>query len=190
VRRALRALPIVSVGVITLLAATVVGTLSQFNGSITNPGNSVQSGSVGLTENGTCLTPADGQWHDCATVNKFGGGSLASTGSRTTSVTIANAGTVPAQLFLLPSQCRDSLTGAHGALCDQVTIVVTCAGTTVVAARTLNAFHDARSFPTGYPAGTLAGLASASCDFTVVAVSITAPGTVSQPISWKLTTGS
>jgi hypothetical protein len=190
VKPALRALPVVSVAVITVLASTVVGTLSQFTGSITNPGNSAQSGSVGLTENGTCPTPGDGLWSDCGTVNKFGGGSLAATGSRTTSVTIRNTGTSAAQLFLLPSQCSDSITGAHGALCDQVTVQVRCAGIPFVSTRTLNAFHDGRSFPTGYPAGTLAGLTSASCDFTLVAGSITAPGTLSQPISWKLSTES
>jgi hypothetical protein len=184
-----RVLPvIVPTTVLTVLAGTVVLSASRFTMSRSNATNAVQAGSMGLSENGACPTPGDGQWRDCAGVNVFGGGTLASGGSRTTSVTMTNTGTTTAQLFLLPSQCSDSDTGARGARCDGLTIQVVCAGTTVVATRTLNAFYDGRNLPTGYPAGTLAAGASMTCGFTLTAGSIPGAATVSQPISWKSTT--
>jgi hypothetical protein len=192
-RTALLALPLVAVAVIAVVASGVVGTLSQFTASITNPDNNVQSASVGLTETdegGTvCEAIGDGQWHDCTTIDKYGAASLAPGGSTTTTVTLGNTGNAPAQLFLLPSQCSDTLTGAHGTLCDQVTVEVSCGGTPVVATTSLNAFHDARNFPTGYPAGTLDAGASVACDFTLTAGALSAPGAVSQPIAWTLVTG-
>jgi hypothetical protein len=183
------ALPLVSLALIAILASGAVSTLSQFTASIANPDNRARSGSVGLTENGTCATPGDGLWHECATVNKFGGGSLAAGGSRTTTVTLRNTGTSPARLFVLPSQCSDTRTGAHGALCAQVSVELRCAGITVVPSRTLNAFHDGRGFPTGYPAGTLAAGTAVTCDVVLVAGPVAMPGTVSQPISWMLRAG-
>lgn len=190
VRSALPALPLVAVAVIAIVASGVVGTLSQFTASITNPTNEVRSASVGLTEtegDDVCSAPGDSQWHDCITINKYGATNLTSGGSTTTTVTLENTGTGPAQLFLLPSQCSDTLTGAHGALCDQVAIEVTCGGTAVVASPTLNAFHDGRSFPTGYAAGSLDGGTSVTCDFTVTAGTVPpGGGAVSQPIAWKL----
>ncbi|HEY7073160.1 MAG TPA: hypothetical protein VH479_23745 [Acidimicrobiales bacterium] len=191
-RHVLAALPLLAVALIAIVASGVVGTLSQFTASITNPGNHVQSASVGLTETGqggtACQAIGDGQWHDCTTINIYGAASLASGGSSTTTVTFRNTGNAAAPLFLLPSQCSDTLTGAHGALCDQATVVVTCGGAPVVTA-TLNGFHDGRNFPTGYPAGTLAAGASVACDFTVTAGTVTTPGAVSQPIAWKLVAG-
>jgi hypothetical protein len=189
----LRAVPRVAVVVIAVLASGVAGTLSQFTASITNPDNAVRSGSVSLTETGTggkvCSAPGDGQWRDCGTVDKFGGGTLRPGVPVATTVTLQNTGASSARLYLLPSQCRDTLTGAHGALCGQATVEVRCGGTVVVSARTLNAFHDSRNFPTGYPAGTLAASTAVSCVFTLVAASIPVAGSVSQPISWTLIAG-
>jgi len=193
-RTALVALPLVAAAVIAVVASGVVGTLSQFTASIVNPDNSVRSGSIALTETGpdgdVCAATGDGQWQDCPTIDKFGAGNLASGSSSTTTVTLENTGSASAQLFLLPSQCSDTLTGARGALCDQVTITVSCGGSPVATAQPLNVFHDGRNFPTGYPAGTLDGGASVSCDFTLTAGAIPAGGAVSQPISWTLVAGS
>jgi hypothetical protein len=186
-RAARLATPFVAATVIAILAAGVMSTRGQFMASITNPENRVRSASVVLTENDVCSAPGDGQWHECGSVDKFGGGNLASGASTTTTVTLRNTGVAPAQLFLLPSQCSDTLTGAHGALCDQVTVEVACAGTTVVTSRTLNGFHDGRNPPTGYAVGTLGAGAGVTCQFTLVAGSVADPGTASQPISWKLT---
>jgi hypothetical protein len=180
------AAPLVSVAVIALLAASVMSTLSQYTASITNTNNSVESGTLGLVENGICAAPGDGQWHECATVNKLGGGTLSSGTSTTATVTLQNTGTLPAALYLLPSRCSDSLTGAGGTLCDEVTVQVVCDSVTIVSTRTLNAFHAQRNFPTGYAAGTLDAGDTVTCTFTVVAGLISAPGTVSQPISWRL----
>jgi hypothetical protein len=189
-RTALLTLPLVALTVIAIAASGVVGTLSAFTASITNPNNNVKSASVGLTETATggaaCQALGDGQWHDCVTIDKYGTASLASGGSTTTTVTLQNTGSSPAQLFLLPSECSDTRTGARGALCGQVTVAVSCGGAPVVPTATLNAFHDGRNFPTGYPAGTLAGGASVTCAFTVTAGAVSAQGAVSQPIAWKL----
>lgn len=181
------ALLAVAGAVIAVLASRVMSTGGQFTASISNPNNGVRSASVALVENDICAAPGDGQWHECDVVNKFGGGNLASGASTTTTVTLRNTGVSPAELFLLPSQCSDTVAGAHGPLCDEVTVQVACGGTTVVTTRTLNALHDGRSFPTGYAAGTLAPGAAVTCTFTLTAGSISSAGTVSQPISWRLT---
>ena len=136
-----------------------------------------------------CAASGDGRWISCGAIDKFGGGTLTAGGTRVTTVTLENTGTSSAQLFVLPSQCSDSVTGAHGALCETVTVTVSCGGATAVPTRTLNGFHDQRNYPTGYPAGTLAAGTSTTCDFTLVASAIPQQGTVSQPISWKLSAG-
>jgi hypothetical protein len=175
---------------IALLALGVTGTLAQFTASIINTDNHVQSASVALSESmntTTCSAPGDGQWHDCTTINKYGGGSLNPGGSTSQTVTLQNTGTAPASLSLLPSACTDSLTGAGGQLCNLISVTVACPTGTTVFTGTLNAFQSGRNYPTGYAVGTLAAGASISCTFTLTAASsIPAAGTVSQPISWKL----
>jgi hypothetical protein len=177
-----------------MLSTGAVSTLSQFTATIGNTNNTALSGTVGLSENGVCTAPGDGQWHDCASVNKYGGGTLHAGGSETTTVTLKNTGTVTARLFLLPSACTDSVNGAGGPVCNEVTVTVSCPGVTpafTLGPVTLNAFQANRNYPTGYSVGTLAAGANTACAFTLVAqASIPTAGTVSQPISWKLTGGS
>lgn len=181
--------PLAAVATIGLFAFGATGTLGQLTASIRNTDNVAPTATVNLieTQNGnTCAAPGGGQWTDCTTINKFGAGSLTSGGTTTASVTLTNDSTVPAQLFLLPSACTDTLTGAGGALCDAVTVQVVCNGTTIVATPTLNAFHAGRNFPTGYPGPTLAAGATTTCVFTLTAGTIPAAGGVSQPIAWRL----
>lgn len=194
-RIALFAVPIVATAVVALATTGLMGTLAGFTASITNTQNGVRSGSVGLTEKQSqppvaCPAPSDGQWTPCPDINKYGAANLTSGKATTHTVTLTNTGNVPAMLSLLPSACSDSLTGANGALCDQVTVKVMCsnnasfgAGTPV----TLNQFFAGRSFPTGYPMGTIDPGAAVSCTFTLTAGAIPAPGgNISQPIAWKL----
>jgi hypothetical protein len=184
------ALPLFAVAVIAMLSTGVVSTLSQFTATIGNTNNTALSGTVGLSESGACAAPGDGQWHDCATVNKYGGGTLHAGGTETTTVTLKNTGTVPARLFMLPSACTGSVNGAGGPVCNEVTVTVSCPGTTPAFSLgpvTLNAFHANRNYPTGYSVGVLAAGATTACAFTLTAAaSIPTPGTVSQPIAWRL----
>lgn len=190
--------PLMAAAAIAIFAVNLPGTLGQFVGGITNTQNHVLSAtttpppSVQLNENDVCSAPADGTVHECATdlVNKFGAGTLASHSTRTVSVTLENASDVSAQLFLLPSNCSDTLTGARGALCNQVSVQVTCGSQNLVGppAVTLNQFHDGRNFPTGYAVTpVLAAGAETTCTFTITTGLISQAGTVSQPISIRLT---
>lgn len=180
--------PVVAAAVVALATASTYG---QFTASITNNNNHVQAGSVGLVEHHDdeeCTAPGNGQWTDCDNINKYGGGSLtsdSSTGPQT--VTLTNSGSVAASLFFLPSACSDSLTGANGRLCDLVTVRVTCPSA-AVGPVTLNALFTGRNFPTGYAMGSIAAGATITCTFNLTAGTIPAPGgTISQPLSWRLT---
>jgi hypothetical protein len=173
---------------------TVTQTVAANTGTIFNNANSLQTGSVGLTESQgsfSCSALGDGLWHNCTTINKYGGGTLASGASTSTTVTLQNTGSVPAHLFLLPSACSDNLSGAGGTLCNAVSVEVSCGPTPAfsLGPETLNAFHAARNYPTGIAVGTVpvpAG-ATVSCTFDVTAGTITAPGgNLSQPIAWRL----
>jgi hypothetical protein len=197
-RYALAALPLVAVTVILMLASSVVSTYSQFTGRIANLSNTAKTGTVGPlteTQNGTTCTASRGtQWQTCG-IDKYSGGAITSGNSTTpVTVTLKNNGAVAGHLFLLPSACTDTLTGAGGALCGEVTVHVSCPSFTppFTFTGTLNAFHSGRnpsnsSPATGYLVGTLGAGAPVTCTFTLMAANpITAQGTVSQPIAWRL----
>jgi hypothetical protein len=195
VRNAARiALALVPATLVAIVATNVLGTYGQFVGGITNSQNHVVSATLpppAILENGACNAPADGVFHECPgdLVNKFGGGTLSSNDTRSLSVDVQNSGGTAGRLFVLPSNCSGNVTGARGALCDQVSIQITCGGSNVVGPSpvTLNQFHDGRNYPTGYPVpGTLAPGATTTCVFTLTTGVIGAPGTVSQPIAIKL----
>ena len=192
-RASLFAVPLVALCVIALLAAGVAGTLSQITASVNNDSNTAQSAGVSLLEsqNGVnCTAPGDSQWHPCGDINMYGGPAAVPT---STTVTLENTGTTPATLFVLPSMCSDTVTGAGGALCDDVSVTLTCllasgASTTVVSDVTLNAFQAGRNWPTGYQVTTVDPGATISCTFDLaVTTTPSATGTVSQPIAWRLT---
>jgi hypothetical protein len=97
-----------------LLAASMSGAFSGFTASINNSANSIGSGTLLLTETQgatTCLSSASGVTASnagtCATINKFNGTTVAVPGTAYTStVTIKNNGTVPANTFTLtPGGC-------------------------------------------------------------------------------------
>src|SRR5262249_16327408 len=129
-------------------------------------------------------------WHLCGGVNKYGDGSLTSGTSTTppTTVTLRNTGTVPAHLSLLPSACSDTISGAGGLLCSEVSVTLSCSAHPPFALGpvSLNAFHAARNYPTGISVGTVTAGSFVSCSFTLTAGTITTVGTLSQPIAWRL----
>ena len=191
-------IPLVAAAVLAIFAMGLLGTVGQFVGGITNTQNHVLSATttappnVVLNENDECSATADGTFHECPTdlVNKFGNGQLTSHSTRTVSVALRNDGDLGATLSLFSSNCSDSLTGARGVLCNQISVQVSCGSQNIVGppAVTLNQFHDGRNYPTGYLVpGALAPGETRTCVFTLTTGLISQTGTVSQPIAIKLT---
>ena len=127
-RRSRRFAPLI---IATGIAATLVlgfatsGALSGFTASINNSANSIGSGTLLMTETQgatTCLSSASGtvttaNAGTCATINKFGGSTTIVPGtSYTSTVTILNNGTAPANTFTLtPAGCATTANGTvHG----------------------------------------------------------------------------
>jgi hypothetical protein len=121
------------------LALATTGVLSGFTASITNSTNTISTGTLLMQESGqsqVCLsTGAASQISTnagvCATINKFGlVNSLSVPGSSyTTTITVKNAGTVPANSFTLtPSGCTSTTpaagTGSDAAFCSKVLISI------------------------------------------------------------------
>lgn len=190
---ALFAAPIVAIAVIALAASGVFGTLGQLTASITNTENRAVTKSAGLTErqgNVSCPATANGQWTPCGTVNKYGNAVLTPPNNTTSqTVTLTNTGNTTADLFLLPSACSDSLTGAGGELCNLATVTVSCTNGGSLGPLLLNTFFAGRSFPTGYSMGTIDASQTIECTFTLTLTGGTIPqpgGTISQPLAWKL----
>jgi hypothetical protein len=122
-RRRLAPLVIVTgVAATLLLAFATTGALSGFTATINNSVNTTASGTLLMTETQgatTCLSSAAGTVSTsnagtCATINKFGGSTAILPGTPVTStVTIKNNGTVPANTFTLtPGGCTQSNNGA------------------------------------------------------------------------------
>ena len=196
------------------LVLAVNGTLSSWTAAIlTNDSNSAGSAaSVVLKEAGpdsagsatTCTTSGTaGNTATCSTINKYGNGGVAATalapgGSISTTVTLTNTGSSDASTFTLtPGACSSvynsgSQNGNAPAvgddLCSQLTVAVSCTGSTLtVAATTLAdlAAHGAYTLTTGLASG-----ASATCAFTVslpVATPANYSGqTVTQGLAWEI----
>jgi hypothetical protein len=104
-----------------LLAFATTGALSGFTASINNSANSAASGTLLMTETQggtTCLSTTGATISSnagtCSTINKFGGSTTMVPGTTSTSsVTILNNGTVPANTFTLtPGGCNVVANGA------------------------------------------------------------------------------
>jgi hypothetical protein len=123
----------------TALALATTGVLSGFTASITNSTNTISTGTLLMQESGqsqTCLSTAAASQIStnagvCATINKFG---LANTlsipgSSYTSTITVKNTGTVPANTFTLtPSGCTSTTpaagTGSDASFCGKVLISI------------------------------------------------------------------
>lgn len=125
VRRRRRFAPlIIAAGIAASLALgfATAGALSGFTASINNSTNTIGSGTLLMTETQgatTCLSSASGtvttaNAGTCATINKFGGSTTIVPGtSYTSTVTIQNNGTAPANTFTLtPAGCATTPNGA------------------------------------------------------------------------------
>jgi len=138
-------LPLVLAGGVSslVLALGMSPTFSAFTASITNSLNTANAGTLIMSETGngkTCLS-TDGPGNSvalntasCATINKYGGLSSMKPGdSITTTVVIANTGTVDAVTFGLTPETCVSTGGGTGAgdLCKQLKVTMTQDGTTV-----------------------------------------------------------
>lgn len=200
-----------------VLVLGVNGTLSSWTAAIiNNNSNTADSGtSVVLTESGpdntgattSCTTAGDADnVATCSTINKYGDGGVAAAGataltpgdSISTTVTLKNTGSADASTFTLtPAACTSVYNAgsqqgdppaAADDLCSQLTVAVTCTGSTLTVAATSLA-----DFQTAGPYALLTGLASgatATCTFTV-ALPSDAPAnyagqTVTQALQWEI----
>ena len=138
-------LPLVLAGGVSslVLALGMSPTFSAFTASITNSLNTANAGTLIMSETGngkTCLS-TDGTGNSvalntasCATINKYGGLSSMKPGdSITTTIVIANTGTVDAGTFgLTPATCVSTGGGTGaGDLCKQLKVTMTQDGTAV-----------------------------------------------------------
>jgi hypothetical protein len=124
---------------VLMLAFATSGALSGFTASINNSANTIGSGTLLMSENQnatTCLSSASGtvtvaNAGTCATINKFGGSTTALPGaSFTSTITIQNTGTSPANTFTLtPAGCtalpNGSINGSDTAgYCGKINITI------------------------------------------------------------------
>jgi hypothetical protein len=148
-RRRRRFVPLVwgsSLVAMALLALGVGSTLSGFSASITNSKNTAGSGTLVMEEDGpgstVCLSSAAGtvtatNSGTCSTINKFGGNTAMVPGTPvTTSITIKNNGTSPANTFTLtPGACTQSANGAVNGtatdFCSKLDVTITSGSTTI-----------------------------------------------------------
>jgi hypothetical protein len=122
-----------------VLALATTGVLSGFTASITNNSNTISTGTLLMQESGqsqTCLsTTAASQISTnaslCSTINKFGVGNTLSVpgSSYTSTITVKNTGSIPANTFTLtPSGCTSTTpgagTGSDAAFCSKVLISI------------------------------------------------------------------
>ncbi|MBA8795580.1 hypothetical protein FHX74_003216 [Friedmanniella endophytica] len=123
-----------------VLALSMNSSLAAFTASITNSVNTAGAGTLVMQEQNqagsvTCLS-TDGTGNNvtgnaatCATINKYGGSTTLVPGqTSSTTVTIKNTGTVPANTFTLaPGTCTQSggVTGSATDLCSKLTVVIT-----------------------------------------------------------------
>ncbi len=123
-----------------IFASLGVGTLGAYTASITNDGNQAGAGSLVMQETGpgadgqevTCTsTDGEGNAASCTSINKYGGNmAMVPGGEESTTVTIANTGTVPATSFTLtPGQC--SAAGDGPSACGLMTVTITDGGTEI-----------------------------------------------------------
>ena len=139
-------LPLIIAGGVSslVLALGMSPTFSAFTASITNSINTANAGTLIMSETGngkTCLS-TDGPGNSvalntasCATINKYGGLSSMKPGdSITTTIVIANTGTVDAGTFgLTPATCVSTGGGTGaGDLCKQLEVTMTQDGTAVI----------------------------------------------------------
>lgn len=181
-----------------VLALTPTGALGAFTAAITNSDDTAGSGNLIMQESHTagsttttCASTDGGgigtNSATCSTINKYGGNLAMAPGQTvSTSVTLTNAGTIPATTFTLtPGSCTQSSNGTAGSatdLCAHLTVVITSGATTVYNG-TAAAFSSAQNLAAPVAAG-------ASVPFTFAVTLDSAVGNTyqglqaSQPLTW------
>ncbi|WP_375388209.1 hypothetical protein [uncultured Amnibacterium sp.] len=196
-----------------LIGASVTGTLSAFQASITNSSNTAAAGSLTMQETGsggtTCLSSSgtNNNYASCSGINKYGGTVTPFTPGavHTQTVAFANTGVSAVNSFTLaPGTCTKSGGSGSGSasdstnLCDSLSLTVTCVQTggpspaTVVNAQTLTAVQ-AQTYT--MPAGCIPQASSGNTiTFTFSLAMSTAANVntvqgqqVSQPLTWTFT---
>ena len=137
-----------------VLSLSMTNTLSAFTAAITNTLNTAASGTYVLTETGpsggstvTCNSTDGGSVstnaYNCATINKYGGGTVmvptdvaGTSNLSTTTVTFENTGTATATTFVLtPGACTQGTNGGSNGtatdFCSKLNVVITSNGTPV-----------------------------------------------------------
>jgi len=132
---------------VVVLALSMNSSLAAFTASITNSANTTGTGSAIMQERNaagtvTCLS-TDGNTNNvtsnagtCSSINKYGGSTTMRPGQTvSTTVTIKNVGTVPANSFTLtPSTCTQAgeVSGSASDFCAKLGVVIsqTAAGAT------------------------------------------------------------
>lgn len=180
-----------------IFASLGIGTLGAYTASITNDGNQAGAGSLVMQETGpgadgqevTCTsTDGEGNAATCTSINKYGGDMAMVPGDEnSTTVTIANTGSVQAAEFTLAAGACTAAEGPEGtttaSACDVMTVTISDGATQVYS-------------------GTAAGLAGQSFNLTApvdpgaerpFTVTVGLPesvgndlqgGTISQPLTW------
>lgn len=155
-----------------VLGASVTGTLSAFQASITNSTNTATAGSLVMAETNsnnttTCLSSSgvNNNYAACDGINKYGGVDtpFIPDATHTQTVYFGNAGTSAVRTFTVkPSACSVSSstrTGnqSTGNLCDSLQLTVTCTPVDTQG-------HATGSPTTVYDAKTLSSIANTSVD--------------------------
>lgn len=114
-----------------VLSLSLSGTLSAFTAMITNTSNTAGTGVLVMQETGnggSATCDSNQSTATCSTINKYGGNlAMVPGGSSTSTVTIADTGTVAAStLTLAPGSCAQSANGTPAGtatdLCTQLNV--------------------------------------------------------------------
>jgi hypothetical protein len=202
--RRLRFAPVVVAGgalAAALLAASTTGTLSGFVASIANSTNTAASGVLTMKEvtsagatpvcTSTDATTVSTNSATCTTLDDFGGTATYVPGKViTTTVTITNTGTVPANTFTLtPGACVQSanpaatVSGNASDLCTHMFITIANQGGTTVVGSTQTSLTSYGT-SSALSLGTLA--AGASTTFTITVTMDSAAGNTYQGLQAKV----
>lgn len=195
-----------------LIGASVTGTLSAFEASITNTSNTASAGSLTMQETGpggtTCLSSSgtNNNYATCSGIDKYGGTDTPFTPGavHTTTVAFANLGPSAVSSFTLaPGACTNSVGSGSGAssdatdLCDSLVLTVTCTPTggtssTVVDGLTLTTIQS-RTYPmpvTCVPrpsSGNTVDFVFSLAMSTASNINTVQGQQVSQPLTWTFT---
>ncbi|MDO4780785.1 MAG: hypothetical protein Q4A34_00095 [Candidatus Saccharibacteria bacterium] len=187
-------------GVMALMVAfSLTPTFAGIVATITNSVNTASTGTLVMEEKNhdgsvTCTTTGAGS-ATCATINKYGGQSLAPGGSVDTTVKITNKGTIAANAFTVKGgtcsteNAPSASVSGNGDLCDKMTITIRANGSQVWTG-TAKAFQQAAA----QDIKTVVGHPIAANETVTLVITAALAGDanasfqgrqISQPITWQ-----